>query len=86
VHPLVSGLRQKVEGIRRAELARIKQELHVNHRLDDAALERLSHRLLDQVLAIPLAALHDEAVPIGPSQTDYLKRLFSLDTVTPCAR
>lgn len=86
VHPLVSGLRQKVEEIRRAELARVKQELHVDNDFDDAALERLSRRLLDQVLAIPLAALHDEAVPIGPSQTDYLKRLFSLDTVTPCAR
>jgi glutamyl-tRNA reductase len=85
-HPLVSGLRQKVEQIRRAELARVKQELRVDHAIDDGALDRLSRRLLDQVLAIPLAALHDEAVPLDPSHAEYLQRLFALDTETPCGR
>lgn len=85
LHPLVSGLRQKVEGIRRVELARVVAELR-GAQVDEAtALERLSRRLLDQVLAIPLAALEDDALPLDPTHADYLKRLFALDAGNPCA-
>jgi glutamyl-tRNA reductase len=57
LRPIVSDLRQKVETIRRAELARACLELAEPDGDPSAVLDRLSRRLLDQVLAIPLAAL-----------------------------
>ncbi len=57
LRPLVSDLRQKVEGIRRAELARACLELAEPHSDPAAILDRLTRRLLDQVLAVPLASL-----------------------------
>ena len=56
LRPIVSDLRQKVETIRRAELARACLELAEPDGDPSAVLDRLTRRLLDQVLAIPLAA------------------------------
>jgi len=80
LRPLVSDLRRKVEGIRRAELARARQELADTPAADVRVLERLSRRLLEQVLAIPLASLETGDVPLDPAQAQYLRRLFALDS------
>lgn len=79
LRPLVSGLRRKVEAIRRAELARVQGELGRHTSVDAAILDRLSRRLLDQVLAVPLASLETGALPLDEAQADYLCRLFALD-------
>lgn len=79
LRPLVSGLRRKVEAIRRAELARVQGELGRHTSVDAALLERLSRRLLEQVLAVPLATLETGALPLDEAQADYLCRLFALD-------
>jgi len=81
LRPLMSELRRKVESIRRTELARLERELGALGPVDVAALERLSHRLLDQVLAIPLAQLEAGDVPIDATQAEYLRRLFALEAV-----
>lgn len=78
LRPLVSDLRRKVEAIRRTELARVQAELM--HEAPDAdVLDRLSRRLLEQVLAIPLTALEAGDVPLGAAQSQYLRRLFALE-------
>jgi hypothetical protein len=41
-------------------------------------LDRLSRRLLEQVLAIPLATMASGDAPLDPSQAQYLRRLFAL--------
>ena len=79
LRPLVSDLRRKVEAIRRAELDRVQQELGDAAAVDPAILERLSRRLLDQVLALPLASLENGGVPLDPTQAQYVRRLFALD-------
>ena len=85
LRPLVSDLRRKVEAIRRTELARAQAEIPEGQRVDADVLERLSRRLLEQVLAIPLATLEDGDMPLDPTQAQYLRRLFALDPgVTPC--
>jgi glutamyl-tRNA reductase len=53
LRPIVSDLRQKVEAIRRAELARAQLELASPASDPGAVLERMTRRLLDQVLAMP---------------------------------
>ena len=70
LRPIVSDLRQKVETIRRAELARACLELAEPDGDPSAVLDRLTRRLLDQVLAIPLAALPQVRadVPTGVGQ------------------
>ena len=85
LRPLVADLRRKVEAIRQTELARAQAELAEGKLLDGDALERISRRLLEQVLAIPLATLEDGNIPLDPTQAQYLRRLFALDHgVTPC--
>lgn len=79
LRPIVSGLRRKVDAIRRAELARIQQEMRGTTAVDSAILDRLSRRLLEQVLAVPLASLETGALPLDQAQADYLSRLFALD-------
>lgn len=78
LRPLVSGLRRKVEAIRRAELARATQELDDAGATGAAVLERLSRRLLDQILAIPLAQLEAGELPLDATHAEYLRRLFAL--------
>jgi glutamyl-tRNA reductase len=85
LRPLVADLRRKVEAIRRTELARAQAEMGEGQQLGAEALERLSRRLLEQVLAIPLATLEDGDIPLDPTQAQYLRRLFALDSgATPC--
>ncbi|HEX5069929.1 MAG TPA: glutamyl-tRNA reductase [Vicinamibacterales bacterium] len=79
LRPLMSELRRKVEAIRRAEVARIEEEVGPGRPIDAAALDRLSRRLMDQVLAIPLTQLEDPDKPIDPAQAQYLRQLFSLE-------
>jgi glutamyl-tRNA reductase len=80
LRPLASDLRRKVEAIRRAELARAQDELPDGASAADAAmLDRLTRRLLDQVLAIPLATLEAGDVPLDATQAQYLRRLFALE-------
>lgn len=86
LRPLVSELRQKVEAIRRAELARAQDGLRDAGMEDAGVLDRLSRRLLDQVLAIPLAALEAGDLPLDATHAEYLRRLFALETEAPrCA-
>jgi glutamyl-tRNA reductase len=79
LRPLVSDLRRKVETIRVEELQRAARELAATGEADVAVLERLSRRLLDQVLAIPLTTLETGELPLDPAQAHYLRRLFALD-------
>lgn len=79
LRPLVSGLRRRVEAIRQAELARLHGELGTATAVDHAVLDRLSRRLLDQVLAAPLASLETGALPLDQTHADYLCRLFAID-------
>jgi glutamyl-tRNA reductase len=88
LRPLASGLRRKVEAIRRAELARATKELDDTGASGAAVLERLSRRLLDQVLAIPLAQLEAGELPLDAAHAEYLRRLFALTddaSATPVA-
>jgi glutamyl-tRNA reductase len=86
LRPLVSDLRRKVEEIRRAELVRARQELRRSPEAESAVLERLSRRLLDRVLAVPLATLEAGDLPLDAAHADYLRRLFALDAgAPPCA-
>ena len=78
LRPLLSGLRRKVEAIRRTELARATRELEDTSQTGAAVLERLSKRLLDQVLAIPLAQLETGELPLDAAHAEYLRRLFAL--------
>ena len=78
LRPLVSDLRRKIEAIRRAELTLAQQELPDARAADVEVLDRLTRRLLDQVLAIPLSTLEAGEVPIDPVQAEYLRRLFAL--------
>lgn len=78
LRPLVARLRRRVEQIRRAEVARAHGEPGLAA-VDLAVLERLSRRLLDRVLAVPLATLETGALPLDEGQADYLCRLFALD-------
>lgn len=80
MRPLVSDLRQKVEAIRRAELARAQRELPSGHAVDVAVLDRLSRRLLEQVLALPLRTIEAGEAPLDPAQAQYLRRLFALES------
>jgi glutamyl-tRNA reductase len=71
----LEGLQSLVDEHRRQREAEIPRVGAV----DGAALDRLSRRLLDQILAIPLTQLEDPALPIDPAQAEYLRRLFSLE-------
>jgi len=79
LRPLVSDLRRKVESIRRAELARAEGELKAVSQSGDL-LDRFSRRLLDQLLALPLATLEAGDVPLDVAQIQYLRRLFALES------
>lgn len=79
LRPIVTELRRKVETIRRAELERARRELAGTPDPDLAVLDRLSRRLLDQVLALPMSALETGDVPLDPAQAEYLRRLFALE-------
>jgi glutamyl-tRNA reductase len=79
LRPLVSDLRRKIEAIRQTELTLARRELKDAQPADVHVLDRLTRRLLDQVLAIPLATLEAGEVPLDAAQAQYLRRLFALD-------
>ncbi len=81
LRPFVSRLRRRVEAIRQAELARAQGELSGPAAAEAAVLDRLSRRLLDQLLAVPLASLETGALPLDQAHADYLCRLFAIDRV-----
>ena len=81
MRPLVSELRKKMESIRRAELARVQGEL--TPELQAELLDRLSKRLLDQVLALPIAALEEADITPDAAEAQYLRRLFALEPGAP---
>lgn len=80
LRPFVTDLRRKVEAIRRTELERARREMEGTSTDPDlTVLDRLSRRLLDQVLALPMSALETGDVPLDPAQAEYLRRLFALE-------
>src|SRR4030095_9593057 len=78
LRPVVSGLRRKVEAIRRREVARATQDLDDAGQAGAAVLDRLSRRLLDQILAIPLAQLETGEVPLDAAHAEYLRPVVAL--------
>ena len=62
---------------------RVREELGGSAAVDPAILDRLSRRLLDKVLALPLTTLETGDVPLDATQTQYLRRLFALDQRGP---
>lgn len=78
LRPLVSDLRQRAEAIRRAELAKAQQELQHAGPSDSGVLDRLSRRLLEKILVVPLATLESGELPLDPSHAEYLRRLLAL--------
>jgi hypothetical protein len=52
---------------------------------DAAVLDRMSRRLLDQILSIPLAQLEAGDLPLDAAHAEYLRRLFALAHDTPAA-
>jgi len=81
LRPLVSELRKKMESIRRAELARVQGELTPELQAD--LFDRLSKRLLEQVLALPIAALEEADITPDAAEAQYLRRLFALEPGAP---
>jgi len=81
LRPLVSELRKKMEAIRRGELARVQGELPPD--LQAEIFDRFSKRLLDQVLALPIAALEEADVAPDAAEAQYLRRLFALEPGAP---
>jgi glutamyl-tRNA reductase len=79
LRPLVSDLRRKLETIRRAELDRLGSERPGSGPADGGDLDRLTRRLLDRVLALPVGALEAGHVTLDADQTRVLRRLFALD-------
>jgi glutamyl-tRNA reductase len=81
--PLVSDLRRKMEGIRRRELARARAEMARPGgdmaATDGDAIDRLTRRLVDRLLAIPVEPLDAGRVTIDPDDLQYLRRLLALD-------
>jgi glutamyl-tRNA reductase len=76
VAPVVSSLRDRVEAVRAAELARVGRGLDDETR---AALDRLSRGLVGKLLHEPSVRLKDAAgTPRGERLADALRELFDL--------
>jgi len=78
LRPFVSTLRQKADLIRRDELERALAELKVED--PHAVLERFSRRMFDRLLRVPLDQLKSGDLPFDGASSDYLHRLFALDS------
>ena len=75
VRPMVSELRRRAETIRRREVARAL----ATGPLDAAGIERLTRRLVDQLLHAPSEALRrDDDLTRDPEQAHTLRRVFGL--------
>jgi glutamyl-tRNA reductase len=77
LRPFVSTLRQKADSIRVEELERAREELKSGD--PHKVLERLSRRIFDRLLAVPLDQLRSGDLPFDEPSADYLRRLFALD-------
>ena len=77
VRPFVSTLRQKADSIRRDELERARQELASGD--PHLVLDRLSRRMFDRFLAVPVDQLKNGELPFDGRSADFLRRLFALD-------
>ncbi len=82
LRPFVSTLRQKADAIRAEELERAREELKSGDA--HAVMERLSRRIFDRLLAVPLDQLKSGDLAFDAPSADYLRRLFALDD-TPVA-
>ncbi len=74
IRPIVAELKRRAEAIRREELAR----LQADGPLDDAAIERLTRRLVDRLVAAPAMALRHSETPVDLAHAQILHRLFAL--------
>ena len=77
LRPFVSTLRQKADAIRAEELERAREELKSGDA--HAVMERLSRRIFDRLLAVPLDQLKSGDLAFDAPSADYLRRLFALD-------
>jgi glutamyl-tRNA reductase len=82
LRPLIANLHRTADHIRRDELVRAHEELRQS---GDAGpvLERLSRRLLDRMLAIPIDRLKTGELPLDLASAEYVRRLFSIDERPP---
>jgi glutamyl-tRNA reductase len=79
LRPLLADLRRKLEAIGRAEIDRLGSERADAAIPDGGALERLTRRLIDRVIALPVGAFEAGHVTLDADQTRVLRRLFALD-------
>jgi glutamyl-tRNA reductase len=77
LRPFVSTLRQKADLIRAEELERAREELKNGD--PHTVMERLSRRIFDRLLAVPLDQLKSGDLAFDAPSADYLRRLFALD-------
>jgi glutamyl-tRNA reductase len=74
IRPILAALRRQAEVVRRAEIARAAAE----GALDAAAVERITKRLVDRLLAAPALALRRSETPVDPQHARVLHTLFAL--------
>lgn len=79
-HPLVSDLRKKVEAIRREEMAKVMSEIGPIAGTAPTHLERLSQRLIQRLLALPLRVIEDGDAALDPAVIRQVRRLFALES------
>jgi glutamyl-tRNA reductase len=74
VRPLVAELRRRAEAIRREELERVVREGAV----DEAALDRMTRRIVDRLLHGPSAALRRGDLALDSQHVRYLRTILGL--------
>jgi glutamyl-tRNA reductase len=79
LRPFVADLRRKLEAIRRGELDRLNREALRPSDADPIAVDRLTRRLVERVLALPIGAIESGQVALDSDQARVLRRLFALD-------
>jgi glutamyl-tRNA reductase len=79
LRPFVADLRRKLEAIRRGELDRLSLEVTPPTDADPGVVDRLTRRLVEQMLALPIGAIESGQVALDADQARVLRRLFALD-------
>jgi glutamyl-tRNA reductase len=79
LRPFVADLRRKLEAIRRGELDRISQEATPPAEGDPVAVDQLTRRLVERMLALPIGAIESGQIALDADQARLLRRLFALD-------
>ena len=83
IRPILALLRDRAEAMRRSEVARAK----AHGPLDDDAIERLTRRLVERLLAAPARALAHSETPVDLQHARVLHELFALpDAADPDER